>query len=159
MNARPLTLDGHNWDRPSREQTDEFREVQVAARRNYGPETELLKEVAMRLARENGRVEAYRVDVVARRGRTKAVTRYRGGFTMSEVVEDAGGPQRFPKWLAGAVAGWLSDQGVIQGGCGGLARENSSNGSRKGSKVTRWELSEQAIGRVPEPSAPEIPST
>ena len=150
--TRATTLDGTNWQRPSREQDDEFRQVQVHARKGrWAQETELLKETAMRLARENGKVEAYRVDVTHRRGRTKATTRYRGGFTMPEVAEEAELTGKAPSWLLGAIAGWLSDQGMIQVGCGGLARENSSNGTRKGSKINRWELAERAIAVVPEP--------
>ena len=153
------TLDAESWKRPSREQEDSFREVQVNVRQGrYHAESEELKKVMLRLARENGKVEAYRIDVKSRKGVAKAFTRYRGGFTAPQAVEEAGGVDRYPYWLPGVVAGWLSDQGIIQVGCGGLARENSSNGSRKGGKVNRWELAEKAIAEVPEPTMPEVPT-
>lgn len=156
---KSTTLDGRNWERPSREQTDEFREVQIAARSGrWNPETEDLKNAAMRLARQNGRVVVARIDVKERRGKLRSVTRYAGGFTAPEMVHEAGLNGKVPYWLPGAVAGWLSDAGWIQVGCEGLARENSSNGSRKGAKICRWELSEKAISQVPEPRAPESPT-
>lgn len=159
MSGRSLTLDGTNWERPSREQTDEFLEVQVAARSgHWGKEMERLKNAAMKLARERGRVAVTQMDVKSYRGRLKAVTRYSGGFTAPEMVIEAGLEGKVPFWLPGATTGWLSDAGMIQVGCGGLARENSSNESRKGGKVCRWELSERAIMQVPEPRAPETPT-
>ena len=145
---RSLTLD--HWVRPSREQDDRFLEVQVNTRgsKRWGPDMERLKDAAMRLARENGKVEAYRVDMVGKK-RPRAVTRFRGGFAAPEMVEEAGLEGRVPGWLPGAVCGWLSGVGVIQVGCNGMARENSSNGSRKGGKIARWELAERAIVTVP----------
>jgi hypothetical protein len=153
------TLDSRDWARPSSEQDDRFREVQVAARTGrWGPETELLKVAAMRLARENGKVEVDTVVMKPHRGVLREYTRFRGGFTAPEMVEEAELVGKVPSWLAGAVCGWLSDQGQIRVGCNGTARENSSNGTRKGSKVNRWELAPQAVREPPEPTLPEIPS-
>jgi hypothetical protein len=146
------------WLRPSREQDDRFREVQVGARRKYPQETELLKTAAMRLARENGKVYLAGVELVNHRGRPKAVPRFAGGFTAPEMVEEAHLEGKVPRWLPGSVCGWLSDAGVIQVGLEGKARENSSNGSRKGAKINRWELAEKAVAEVPEPTAPGVPS-
>ena len=149
-----------SWrSRPSREQTDEFREVQVAARNGrWAVETELLKNVAMRLARENGKVEVDTVEIKLHRGHEKRYTRFKGGFTAPEMTDEAGLTGKVPRWLPGAVCGWLSDQEEIQVGCQGLARENSSNGSRKGAKINRWELGPKALRPVPEPAVPEIPT-
>lgn len=148
----------HRWLRPSREQDDRFREVQVSARRKYPGETEKLKEAAMRLARENGRVEVDSVEMIAHRGRLVQKIRFKGGFSAPEMVEEAGLEGKIPGWLAGTITGWLSDQGMIQVGCEGMARENSSNGSRKGGKIGRWELADTAIVQVPEPTVPEVPT-
>ena len=156
----PTTLDGRNWERPSREQADEFREVQIAARKGrWFQETEDLKNAAMRLARQNGKVVVTRVEMKPWRGNLRTVTRYSGGFTAPEMTREAGLEGKVPYWLPGATTGWLSDAGWIQVGCGGLARENSSNGSRKGAKICRWELSERAIARVPEPRPPGVPTS
>lgn len=153
------TLDSNRWTRPSREQTDEFREVQVAARNGrWGPETELLKSAALRLARENGKVEVDHVEMRPHRGVLRPVTRFRGGFTAPEMTEEAGLTGRVPRWLPGVVCGWLSDQGQIRVGCDGTARENSSNGTRRGAKINRWELSPEAVREPPEPTVPDIPT-
>lgn len=146
------------WTRPSREQDDRFREVQVGARRKYPEETELLKAAAMRLARENGKVHVSGVEIIRHRGREKPVVRFSGGFTAPEMVEEARLEGKVPRWLPGSVTGWLADAGVIQVGLDGAARENSSNGSRKGAKINRWELAEKAIAEVPEPALPEAPT-
>ena len=150
------TLD--RWTRPSREQDARFAEVQVAARRKYPEETEALKDAALRLARENGKVRVAGMDLIVHRGREKLVVRLSGGFTAPEMVEEAGLEGKVPRWLPGSVTGWLSDAGMIQVGLDGMARENSSNGSRKGAKVNRWELAEKAVALVPEPEPPEVPT-
>ena len=158
MTARQSSFD-RDWSRPSSEQDDRFREVQVAARTGrWASETEALKIAAMRLARENGAVEVDRVEMKMHRGVLKPFTRYKGGFTAPEMVEEAGLEGKLPKWLPGAVTGWLSDQGQIRVGCDGMARENSSNGSRKSAKICRWELSPKAVREPPEPQVPEVPT-
>lgn len=155
------TFDSDRWtsSRPSSEQDDRFKEVQVAARTGrWSHETELLKIAAMRLARENGRVEVDHVEMKPHRGVLRPVARYRGGFTAPEMTEEAELTGKVPRWLPGVVCGWLSDQGQIRVGCDGTARENSSNGTRKGAKVNRWELAPEAVREPPEPTGPEIPA-
>lgn len=147
-------------ERPSKERAPAFAEVIVRGRENYPEETERLKAAAIRLLKRAGKIEVDRVEVVKRGKTVRTVTRYRGGFTGPEMVEEAGFREwDLPKWLPGVVCAWLSDAGVTQVGLGGLARENSSNGSRKGAKVNRWEWGPRGIAPVEEPQAPEVPTT
>ena len=96
MTARQSSFD-RDWSRPSSEQDDRFREVQVAARTGrWAKETEALKEAAKRLARENGAVEVDRVEMKMHRGMLKPFTRYRGGFNAPEMVEEAGLTGKLP---------------------------------------------------------------
>ena len=82
------TLDSRDWARPSSEQDDRFREVQVAARTGrWGPETELLKVAAMRLARENGKVE---VDTVVMKP-------HRAFYASTHASGGASRPQRWSR--------------------------------------------------------------
>jgi hypothetical protein len=121
--ARVVTLEQYD-DPPERSQEPEFQAVQAAMRQKYSHKFNELRTIAVMVAGDAGD----------------------RGFTVEDLMDRAGGRQKYPKNLPGVVIGNLRSQHVL---CV-MSREKAEHPEAKGRWINRFKLNSGAL-RVQDP--------